>query len=167
MFLLQGKDPAKPNPAIAAALQAFLTDKDPVMRFTASKALIKWATPETVPALIKALNDESVIVRINAMTALGRLKADAAAEPIARKLASTQDRFQASQALQDMGPAAEPAILKMIGDKDWAVRSEVCKILKVVGTQKSVPALEGLRDDPNPLVKVMAQQALEAITARK
>lgn len=167
MLLLQKQDSAKPNPEIAAALEAFLTDKDQLQRLSASKALTKWATTDTVAALVKALDDSNVLVRHNVMDALGRLKAEAAAEPIAQKLASQQDRIKASPALQAMGAVAEPAVLKQVENNEWMVRMEVCKILKVIGTQKSVPALTKLQDDPQALVKLLAKQALDAIAARK
>lgn len=167
MNLLSTKDPAKPNEDIAAALATFLADKDQTIRFVASKALEKWATAETAPALIKALDDDSIVVRHNAMDALSHMKSATAAEAVAPKLASTQDRFQASKALLSMGSTAEPAVLKLAEDKEWQTRSEVCKILKVIGTQKSVAALTALQGDPQALVKRQAQQALEAISAKK
>ncbi len=165
--LLQTKDPEKPNKELAQALEGLLTDKDQSLRFLASRALVKWAGPDSVLALTRALEDENISVRHNAMDALGRLKAEAATEPMARKLTSSQDRFKATQALQAMGSTAEAAVLKLADDKEWMVRSEVCKILKVIGTQKSVPALTALQNDPQALVKRQAKEALDAIAARQ
>jgi hypothetical protein len=167
MALLQQKQPEKPNKEIAEALEALLADKEQVNRFSASAALKNWAVAETVPALVKALDDDNVSVRHNAMDALGRLKAEGGAEALARKLASTTDRYKAAQALQAMGPAAEAAVLPHAEDKEWMTRSEVCKILKAIGTEKSVPALKALQDDAQPLVKRQAKEALDAIAARK
>jgi hypothetical protein len=168
MSLLATKDPAKPDKEMAQSLEGLLGDKDQLTRMSASRALTRWATAESTPALTKILDDENVLVRNNAMDALGRLKTDAAATAIAPRLSNQQDRFKASQVLSAMGSVAEPAVLKFADDKEWMVRSEVCKILKTIGTHKSVAALTAMQNnDEQPLVKLQAKQALEAIAGRK
>jgi HEAT repeat protein len=168
LILLGTKDPAKPDKEMAQALEGMLADKDVLTRTNASRALIRWASADSSPALVKALDDENVLVRHNAMDALGRLKTDDAATAVAARLSNQQDRFKAGPVLSAMGPVAEPAVLKLADDKEWMVRSEVCKILKAVGTQKSVAALTAMQNnDTQPLVKLQAKQALEAIAGRK
>jgi hypothetical protein len=170
LTLLQGKEPAanKPNKEIAKALEEMLADKEGTTRFSAGRALVKWATPDSIPGLIKALGSEDVLVRHGCMDALSRLKADSAAEAIAKRLPELQDRFKARQALEAMGAAAEPAALKMADNPAWEVRMEVCNVLEKVGTQKSVATLTNLQqNDANGLVKVTAKKALDAIEKRK
>jgi HEAT repeat protein len=168
LLLLGVKEPGKPNKEIAQAIEDLLTGKDASMRFSASRALIKWATPESVPALLKTLDSDDVSVRQAAMEALGNLKAESAAEPIAKRLPELSDRLKARQALEAIGPAAEPAVLKMADHADPFVRNEACTILTTIGTQKSVAKLTDLREnDPNALVKRTAGRALEAIEKRK
>ena len=102
------------------------------------------------------------------MEALGKFKTEKVADAVAPRLSNQQDRFKASQVLATMGPAAEPAVLKFAEDKEWMVRSEVCKILKSIGTAKSVPALTAMQNnDPQGIVKLQAKQALDAINGRK
>jgi hypothetical protein len=168
LTLLQGKDPKKPNQEMAQALADLMAGGDDAStRVAASRALIRWATDDTVPALVKALDAENAVVRHNALDALGRRPAEAAARPVAQRLTTQVDRFKATQVLQGMGPGAEPAVLALAESQEWQVRSEVCKILKVIGTQKSVPALTALQNDQHPLVKRQAREALEAINGRK
>jgi HEAT repeat protein len=168
LLLLGVKEPAKPNREIAQALEDLFTGKDKPMHFSASRALVKWATPDSVPVLVKSLDSDDVTVRHAAMEALGNLKAESAAEPLAKRLAEQADRLKAHQVLEAIGPAAEPAVLKMTDHSDPLVRNEACATLAAIGTQKSVAKLTDLRqNDPNALVKRTAAQALEAIEKRK
>jgi hypothetical protein len=170
LALLQTKEPAadKPNKEIAKALEEMLADKEATTRFSAARALVKWATPDSVPALTKALGSEDTLVRHGVMEALGKLKAESAAEAITKRMPELQDRLKARQALEALGPAAEPAVLKMAEHSAWEVRSEVCTVLEKIGTQKSVATLTTMQQgDANALVKIQAKKALDAIEKRK
>jgi HEAT repeat protein len=71
------------------------------------------------------------------------LKDPAAAEAVAAWLAGG-DRGKAADALKAMGTGAEGPVLKYLTDSDENVRAEACRILQVVGTTASIPALEDL-----------------------
>lgn len=87
------------------------------------------ATPAAVPTLIKALEDESPVVRSAVLQALARLKPPEAAEAIARRLRHEQDRSLAVQALKQIGPSAVAAVLPYLDDEVSAIRLEACRIL--------------------------------------
>ena len=162
-----GKEPSRLRVDIAKALEGVLTGPDKGMKFPSSKALVNWATKESVPTLLKSVESADLLTRHFGMEALGKLKADEAAEPISKRLAENADRFKARAALEALGPTAEPAVLKMADHKDWQVRNEVCTILAVIGTDKSVPALTTLTGDSQALVKNNAKKALDAVAKRK
>ena len=162
-----GKEPSKLRGDIAQALEGILTGPEKTMKFPSSKALVNWATKETVPTLVKNVDSDDLLSRHYAMEALGKMKVEEAAEPISKRLAENSDRFKARAALEALGPKAEPAVLKLADHKEWQVRNEVCNILTVIGTEKSVPALTTLQNDPQALVKNMAKKALDAIEKRK
>jgi hypothetical protein len=96
-----------------------------------------------------------------------RLKDDRGAEVVAAKLLRLEDRLHASKALQDMGSVAEKAVAKYIEDRDFAVRIEVCRILKAIGTSESKSVLEKARGDSVGVVGIEAKNALKAIDSRK
>jgi HEAT repeat protein len=73
-------------------------------------------------------------------------------------------RESAVKALQDMGPMAEKEVLPFLGNKDPTIRGDAIRILKEIGTQQSVPALQALASDP--LTGKPAQEAIAAIQAR-
>ena len=66
-----------------------------------------------------------------------------------------------------MGPAAEPAMLKLLAQGDRKSRGTACQVLGAVGTKKSLPALEKLRDDGDQLTEMYAQQAIRSIKHRQ
>lgn len=167
LLQLQQISPEKADHEVAGAIAAYLEHEDRSTRFTAARALQNWATSKTVPALLKALDDDFLVVRMSVMNTLGRLKEAKAVEPIAARLASYQDRVVASRVLQEMGSVAEAAVSKRLKHEEWQARYEACKILGKIGTKKSVPALKKALDDSNPLVQSTAQRAIAEIEGRK
>ena len=102
-----GKEPGKRHAEIAQALEGLLNGPEKLMKFPTSKALVNWATKETVPTLLKHVNGDDLLSRHCSMEALGKLKVEEAAEPISKRLAETSDRFKARPALEALGPKAE------------------------------------------------------------
>lgn len=164
---LQRQQPGEPDSDVAKALVKFLESSNNSRRYAAMKALENWATPDVKPQLLKSLDDSFPIVRHSAMIALARLNDKSTAEPIAQKLESLQDRTPASKALTAMGENSEEAVIDQIDAEDWQTRLAVVKILKEIGTKKSVEPLNKLASDSNGLVKREASLALKAIESRQ
>lgn len=150
---------------VCKALEPLINDPDHFTHVWAVEALGVWATKETVPVLLKAMNDKDN--RNAAMKALGRLKDERAIEPIAERLGEFFDRMAASEALKNFGPAAEDAVLMRLNHPDDQVCMAACDILKTIGTKKSLPALQQVIAGGNFLRSVKAKEAIQAINARQ
>ncbi len=73
---LADKKPQQPNPKVAKALEAVMLHGENVgHRAEAARALKNWSTPQSVPGLMKALDDSWPPVRSNAMEALCPVRA--------------------------------------------------------------------------------------------
>jgi HEAT repeat protein len=81
-----------------------------------------------------------------------------------RRISRTARR-PASKALRTMGPMAEAEVGKYLRHSDWGVQVEACKVLKQIGTRKSIPALQEAAADKNRFVATEAKEAL--VTASK
>jgi HEAT repeat protein len=57
-------------------------------------------------------------------------------------------------------------VVKFIDNREWAVRLEVCNILRAIGTERSKGALEEAVKDATGLVANAAREALKAIETR-
>jgi len=166
--LLAEKQPSQPNPQIAQALTAILlSDEHAPRRAEAAEALINWATADSVPALNKALQDQWPPVRSAAIEALCKFKPKESVKPIAQLLTQGMTRGAAGKFLKAIGSEAEEVVLPYLEDKDAWVRAEVCSILEVIGTKKSLPALEKALTDESFMVNGNARKALAAIKARQ
>jgi HEAT repeat protein len=168
---LQAMVPNERREEVARALESLLNEENPFLREEAIAALGTWGTKESVPRLLQILNirDEvgGVLDRRAAMMALGHLKDERAAEPIAERLENFFDREDAAKALRKLGPAAEKAMRKRLHHPDADIRNTACDILNLIGTRESIPALEKIAaEEGNPLAK-KAKQAIQAITARQ
>jgi serine/threonine protein kinase len=152
--------------AVAGALEQQLDDPAHFTRQAMIRALGVWGTRDSVPALIGLLQHQDVFTRRSALLALGKFRDERAAEAVAGGLEDL-NRHYASQALQMMGPVAEGAVAQRLGHNDWSIRREACAILKVIGTSRSIPALEAAAGDGNGIVAGEAKTALEVIKARR
>ena len=136
---LRGSEPNVPRREdVARALANCLKDSNPESVKAASEALVVWATPGTAPAIADALPGASPDVRKNCL-----------------------------EALQKIGPSAEPSIIGQLGTTDKNLRRELCALLGRIGTQASLAPLENLATrDADPVVKSTASAAVRAIRER-
>jgi hypothetical protein len=128
---LRAADPNHPRKSeVARQLDAFV-DEEQRNQFAFAgdffPAFFRWATKDNVAALKRmaennAFNPSDNDRRQQSMLALGRLKEASAAENIASKLGNAFDGDTANKALIDMGPVAEPAVLKSFNHPDGRTR---------------------------------------------
>ena len=69
-------------------------------------------------------------------------------------------------ALKEMGPIAEPALIERLTNPDSDVRRRVCAILKVIGGKETLLAMQSLPRDPEFSVQMAAKDAMSAIALR-
>jgi HEAT repeat protein len=187
-FLRAAAALAKVDPAAAAtALAAVAGDKggDAGRRDWALTSLVNLAPEgrEALPALEALRTDagEEVVIRVEAVRALWHMRRPA--EPLVATLCEVLgDRqgpagVQALEALQEMGPAARPALpvlLTLLGDphleaagRRWGPphRAAVVRTLGKIGPEAAdaVSALVALLDTDNYYLRTEVSQALERL----
>ncbi len=151
---------------VVQALEAALGDSDGATRAFAVRALVPWAGKDVSPKLVPLVNDKDREPRHAAIQALAQWKYEPAADAIAERLTDLRDRGTASAALIDIGPGAEKAVTKMLQGSDRLVVREVCKVLGMIGTRASIPALQAVADGPDLLAKRFAEDAIKTINRR-
>jgi tricorn protease-like protein len=127
---------------------------------------------DPVAELVRALGDESPLVRKRAAIALGRLGPHGAAVPALRKALDDPDpevRAAAAAALRTLGgPLSREELLHRLRDRKQGAAARVAACRELAdrfADDPDVPrALEGLLADP--AVKLEAARALEAIEKR-
>jgi hypothetical protein len=127
---------------IALAITPILKDPDHFTRNDAAKTLVYWGGKECTPAIIEALNEDDHFFKVSLLEAMATIKDPAAAEAVAACLEKQKEK--AGRALMAMGSEAEPAVVKFLTHRDVFTRTEACKVLKVIGTKKSIPALQAV-----------------------
>jgi hypothetical protein len=161
--------PAKPRSP--RPCRPLLIDADKNLQNAAMKALVSWATTENVPAIILVVQNEEFSAQANearhlGMEALGRIKDERGVAPVAQRLSNIHDRSFASKALVAMGPVAEKEVAKYLENRDVGTQREACRILKLIGTKASIPALETASKNKNRTIANAAKDALNAVKAR-
>jgi hypothetical protein len=164
---LSKMQPNQHRAVIAQKLAERAATPDLFPRQSIIRALGVWATPAEVPVLVNALRDENPLVRSEAITALAKTKDEQAVAPLVQCFAEGTNRFEAEQALKDMGPMAEKQLLPLLGeDQEVFLRLSTIGILKQIGTRESVPTLRKVVDEGNVHLKVAAQEAIKTINMR-
>jgi hypothetical protein len=151
---------------VARALNPLLERPNNPHRGSCVAAVTVWGTSENVPVLLPMLGDKDGWARVAVIKALGEIGDERAIEPLAKWLTNWFGRAETSQALQKMGSKAETVVLGYLEHTDAAVRTEACKILAVIGTKRSKPALDKASTDRNPGVAAEAKRAAAAVAAR-
>ena len=163
---LAGFQPAGNRAEIVRRLVALAGSEEGFMREAAIKALAVWGTPAQANVVLEALQDRDLAVRQAAIEALAAGRTARGAEALAELVATGREFSQASLALRGMGAVAEPAVLKLLAERNATTRREACQLLKVIGTQQSLPALDEAARAPDALLALLAKEAIKAVTGR-
>lgn len=121
---------------------------------------------DDVPLLAKALADEKMSIRRQAVIFLGDIKDKTVVPYIgqAMKDKSWAVRRTAGDTISDLGFAEfEPVMAEALSDKNKLVRWRAAMFLYESGTEASLPALEQAADDPEFEVKLQVKMAIARI----
>ncbi len=164
LLKLDLKEPRRTE--MARALEPVITDINGDVRRKALAALLRLADADTVPCLVKYLNDpKNNVDRKNVVLYLGRCKDSRAVVAVVREL-NTDNYSAAREAVKQMGSMAEKEVCKFLEQSSAAMRSDAARLLEVIGTQDSAAALKKALNDKHPTVKSSAKKALERISER-
>jgi formylglycine-generating enzyme required for sulfatase activity len=148
---------------VSKELERMMRDHDIFVLGAATRALTVWGGKENISGLIELTTDQNIFNRAGAIQVLGTLKDERAAEAVARRLSNNFDRGKASDTLKGMGPMAEAVVLKRLGSEIKEVRIECFKILRDIGTEKCIPAVEQATRDRDPDVAKEARLTLAEV----
>ncbi len=153
---------------VAAVLEDLVQhDAEMPVREIVALALKTWADADSVPAMIAAIDPGTKRVREHLFRALVRLKADAAAEVVAKYLVPADERGLAAETLVRLGLASEKPTIDQLRNDDWGVRYQAVRVLQQIGTKRSFAPLDRLvKKDPSPDVRTVAGEAIAAIATR-
>jgi HEAT repeat protein len=121
--------------------------------------------PTAVPALIRALTDDSSAVVEQAQQSLRRIGSDAAIPALTQALQSRNKsiRFHAAEVLRDMGTDASratSALVLLLRDRDPTIRVVSAHALGNIGNTPALQALVATLADKSPAVRAAAVTAL-------
>lgn len=146
--------------ALIAALKSDASDK---VRATAAWSLGNMGDRASMDGLIAALSDKSSSVRSRAIWAIGNVEPQKAPAELVAKLKDEDTRVRrvAAWALFTIeDPSTAPALEAALkAEKDTDVQVDYIRALAAMG-DKSVDAIKGLLESPDPRIRTMAVRAL-------
>jgi hypothetical protein len=132
-----------------------------------SHILVKLNAKESVPALAATLlAKKSSGNSVSFIVALGDL-GDARGAPALAAMLETLNAPSAAMALKKMGSIAEDAVVPKLKSTNAAARGFAHEVLRSIATERSVPALEAMSNDPNRDVQNAAKQLVKLIRSKK
>jgi len=152
---------------VTKAVEPLMRDGNFAVRDKAIQIMGRWGTNETVPVLLKMLEQLDSGIRHKTIEALGAIADPTAAKEVAALVPEQSDRQAAVTALKKMGKVAEPAVIGLLKHHDSQVRYQGCQILEAIGGPKSVPAIRRLlQDEKDGLVRLAARGALDRLAKK-
>lgn len=166
----QKVDPSR-QAEVAAVLETIASDLklEATLRDQAIKLLPNWSGRESADLLIRLLDDKDGVVRLAAIDALVETRSPSAATALVKKW-DKLDAERISKALITLGSDIEPVVLPYLNNNDSVlVRSEVCRVLKDIGTTESLKPLLDIMNvkDQSPVIVNAAKDAMKSILDRK
>ncbi len=150
---------------------ARITDPDPLMRADAAKRLAVLHAPETVSALLNALNDSEWRVRAAAGASLGALGDRRALFPLCQRLEDQRGdvRRAAAEALAALGDpdATAPLIMALDGERDSETCRLIVRALGAVGDDRALLPLQRLNGSSHWALQREAADATKEILRRQ
>jgi HEAT repeat protein len=157
--------------ALNVALSA-LHDARASTRRLAAEILTRMNAHSAIPALVSALKDDDVEVRVASLRALGKLGTNVVEKPVIEMLADWEPsvRTCALEVLVELHVPSSPSILstlrQLLEDPKWNVRAQAAVVLASMGeTESALPELNSLLRDADPEMRVAALGALGQIAA--
>ncbi len=121
---------------------------------------------EDLPVLNAALDDEKMSIRRLATAYLGMIE-DERVVPLVEKALHDKSwavRRTAGDCMSDLGfQAFEEAAIRALGDKNKLVRWRAAMYLYETGTERALPALRAVEEDPEFEVKLQIKLAIQRI----
>ncbi|MGO1060053.1 conserved virulence factor C family protein [Planococcus sp. FY231025] len=121
---------------------------------------------DDLPLLARAIEDEKMSIRRQAVIYLGDIKDKAVVPYIARAMKdkSWAVRRTAGDAISDLGfEEFEPVMMEALEDKNKLVRWRAAMFLFETGTEEALPALKRAENDPEFEVKLQVKMAIARI----
>lgn len=138
-----------------AQVNEYLNNPAPLGNGDLFDAFFRWAKKENLPTYVNIVDKTRFTVwdnqyRQTAMKALGQFKDARGAEALTRKLGNAFDGQVASEALIEMGPAAESALLKCFNHPDQNARNDARRILQRLNTRQDLLLTQSIADLDSP-----------------
>lgn len=154
---------------IVARFQDLLGQGDTELRRDLATALAVWAEPGdgSVDRVLEVANELHALegdVPESIMAFLVRSGSRESIPLLARLWRKEPDSWQ--ELMREAGPEAESHALEALRDGEPALRFAAVRVLRQVGTDRSLADLEAARSEANRELRVLVDDAIEAIRAR-
>lgn len=152
-------------------LEYLLTVFDKIEDLPAATGLLGFlGDSRAVSILLNLLDNQSMIVRKEAVEALGRILDERAVEPlihVAQNDRAPRVRYSALAALGELGDgrALTPLVEMLVDDSNHPIQMRAAMALGQIGDPSAIPALESLvnQDETDDFVRREAQNALDKL----
>jgi HEAT repeat protein len=147
-------------------LQELFEKSDHAVRMEILRIWSTWGTEEVVPDIRLALEEGNDFMRIQALQTISQRRF-ASAVPAVIALARTgKYRTEIQETLTNLGSAAEESVWPLLEGSSVETVKLALRILRRIGTGKSLPRIQKLLNDSDPFVRIEAENCSKDIKQR-
>ena len=152
--------------AVNLALKDLFSRSEHSIRMDIVKIWSTWGTDVVLPELRLALENENDFLRAEAVRMIGERQLASALGPMVDLARSGKNRVEIEDAFVKFGKSAEESVWPMLQGSSNDVVKLGLRILRRIGTEKSLPKIQPFRDDADPFVRVEADNTFRDIQRR-
>ncbi len=153
---------------VAGLIDPYLNDSNQLARSAALLAVAVWGTERNIPALLRCSEQPSSSATHHLIGALKSIRDPRTMEALVRLVADEVWGSTAAIEVQDLGPAAEEAVIRLLEHENYEVRYRACTVLQRIGGEKSIAALQDLlRREKHAWSRAGADVALRKLRERR
>jgi len=151
-------------PAVPELERCLKEDPNWMVRSNVARALGEIGDPSAGPALIEALKDENVVVIGQAALALGKLKAEAAIQPLIETYIHSHITVEVGGALASIGQPAVSPLIQELENPNPKIREHSAITLATICDINAIEPLTRVsNEDPDSDVRSAASYAARTI----
>lgn len=151
---------------VNGVLRELFEKSDHAVRMEILRIWSTWGTEEVVPDIRRALEEGNDFMRLEALQTIGQRRFTSALPDVIVLARTGKYRTEIQETVTSFGSSAEEKVWPLLEGSSVETVKLALRILRRIGTEKSLPKIQKLLNDSDPFVRVEAENGTKDIQRR-
>jgi HEAT repeat protein len=151
---------------VNGVLRELFEKSDHAVRMEILRIWSTWGTEEVVPDIRRALEEGNDFMRLEALHTIGQRRFTSALPDVIVLARTGKYRTEIQETVTSFGSSAEEKVWPLLEGSSVETVKLALRILRRIGTEKSLPKIQKLLNDSDPFVRVEAENGTKDIQRR-